>query len=431
MSLSDIDRLTDIELIQYLLTSTLGGQKMKGVIRPISRQTNCPACDKKFQYLPKLGYACPFCKTVPNRFRIDIHFSGERYFICSDKQGQALDSFQRALILLSHIQHEIENHIFDPSKYVASDIKKFYFENLLDKWISDKERDAEKGQLSYSYINPLKGHIGNYIKPYFKGKDVRDIRTIDVKEFGRQLPDKLSPKTQKNIINALENFFNTLLADEILDKKPLFPKISVPEPAIKWCNREVQDSILNAIPDRHRFIFFFLTRQGLRPAEAVAIKWEDIDLSNGILTVKRTMSYRKIVDRTKNKKVRPRLIHPDVLDILKSIPRGLPNVYLFINPNSKKPYLTDTLQRLWKEACKAVNVDIELYQATRHSVASMAASSGVSIAIIKEVLGHTDIRTTQKYSHVNVLSQSQVFAAQSVLLSQNDSKYISSIRRKT
>ena len=412
MSLSDMDCLTDMELIQYLLTSTLGGQKMKGVIRPISRQTNCPSCEKKFQYLPKLGYACPSCKTVPNRFRIDMHFSGERYFICSDKQGQALDSFQRALLLLSHIQHEIENHIFDPSKYVASDIKKYYFENLLDKWIADKERDAEKGQLSYSYINPLKGHIRNYIKPYFKGKDVRDIRTIDIKEFGRQIPDKLAPKTQKNIINALENFFNTLLTDEILDKKPLFPKISVPEPAIKWCNREVQDSILNAIPDRHRFIFFFLTRQGLRPAEAVAIKWEDIDLSNGIITVKRTMSYRRIVERTKTKKVRPRLIHPDVLDILKSGPQGLPNVYLFINPNSKKPYLTDTLQRFWKEACKAVGVDIELYQATRHSVASMAASSGVSIAIIKEVLGHTDIRTTQKYTHLDVLSQSKVFAAQ-------------------
>lgn len=179
MSLSDMDRLTDIELIQYLLTSTLGGQKMKGVIRPISRQTNCPACDKKFQYLPKLGYACPSCKTIPNRFRIDIHFAGERYFICSDKQGQALDSFQRALLLLSHIQHEIENHIFDPSKYVASDIKKFYFENLLVKWIAHKEREAEKGQLSYSYINPLKGHIRNYIKPYFKGKDIRDIRTIE------------------------------------------------------------------------------------------------------------------------------------------------------------------------------------------------------------------------------------------------------------
>ena len=59
-----------------------------------------------------------------------------------------------------------------------------------------------------------------------------------------------------------------------------------------------------------------------------------------------------------------------------------------------------------------MGADIELYQATRHSAAFMAASSGVFIAIIKEVLGHTDIRTTQKYSHVDVLSQSQVFAAQ-------------------
>jgi site-specific recombinase XerC len=51
---------------------------------------------------------------------------------------------------------------------------------------------------------------------------------------------------------------------------------------------------------------------------------------------------------------------------------------------------------------------------TYNSVAATVASSGVSIAIIKEVLGHTDIRTTQKYSHVDVLSQSQVFAAQYV-----------------
>lgn len=78
MSHSDMDRLTDIELIQYRLTSTIGGQKMKGVIRPISRQTKCPACDKKFQYLPKLGYTCSSCMTVPNRFRIDIHFSGKK-----------------------------------------------------------------------------------------------------------------------------------------------------------------------------------------------------------------------------------------------------------------------------------------------------------------------------------------------------------------
>ena len=117
-----------------------------------------------------------------------------------------------------------------------------------------------------------------------------------------------------------------------------------------------------------------------------------------------------------------------VLDIPRSLPRGLPNVYLFINPNPGKPYLPDTLQKRWKDACKKVKLDIELYQATRHSVASMAASSGVSIAIIKEGLGHTDIRTTQKYSHVDVLAQSQVFAAQKKKIQPKKAK-IKSVRK--
>ena len=56
---------------------------------------------------------------------------------------------------------------------------------------------------------------------------------------------------------------------------------------------------------------------------------------------------------------------------MRSIPRGLPNVYLFINPNSGKPYLTDWLQRLWRDACKTAGASIGLYAATRHSVASM------------------------------------------------------------
>jgi integrase len=276
----------------------------------------------------------------------------------------------------------------------------------------DKEAVANKGQLSWSYIGPLKGYVSNYIKPFFKGKDVRDIRTVDVKAFYKTLPDNLSPKMHKNILNGLENLFNTLLQDEVIEKKPIFPVITVPEPVTKWCNREAQDKLLSAIPDQHRFIFFFLTRQGIREGEAVAIQWQDIDLEAGIFTPVRAMSNRSIVNRTKTKKIRPRLLHPEVLDILKSIPRGLPHTFLFINPNCGRPYLPDLLQRMWKKACKAVGVEISLQQGTRHSVASMAASSGVSIAIIKEVLGHTDIRTTQRYSHMDVISQGQVFNAQ-------------------
>lgn len=332
--------------------------------------------------------------------------------MCSDKTGQALDTYERAFKLLASIQTEIDNHTFDPTKYVKKDQQKFLFGTLIESWLADKEKEASKGKLSWSYIHPLKGHINNYILPFFQGKDIRDIRTIDIKEFYKQLPDRLSAKTQKNILDEMRNFFNRMIEDEVIEKKPIFPKVSVPEPEIKWCNRELQDRIINGIPDKHRFIFFFLSRQGVRPGEAIALKWGDIDFKNGILTVKRTMSFRQILERTKTKKIRPRLLHPDILDILLEIPRGLPNNYIFINPNTGRPYMPDTIQKIWRRAAEDAGSDITLYQATRHSVASMAATSGVSIQIIKEVLGHTDIRTTQKYAHLDVLAHAQVFEAQ-------------------
>lgn len=402
--------LTTIPAIRYLLTHN--EEKMKGIIRLTSRYSRCPTCKKGFTHVPKLGYICHNCQTVPKRFYIDLWWRGRRIRICSDKTGQSLDSFERARRLQAHIQTEIDNHTFDPSRYIKVEVQQFYFENLIRKWLFEKEELTRKGERSEAYIGPLKGYVKNYFLPFFHGEDVRDIRTVNVKDFYMQLSDSLSPKTKRNILNALENFFKGLMSDEVIEKKPAFPQVSVPESSVKWCNREVQDAILNAIPEKHKFVFYFLTRQGVRPGEATAIKWGDINLETGILTVSRAMSNRKIVEKTKTKKVRPRLLHPDILNILKSIPRGLPHIYLFINPNSGRPYLTDSLQDIWKRACEKAGVDIKLYEATRHSVASMAASSGVSIVIIKETLGHTDIRTTQKYSHVDVLAQGQVFAAQ-------------------
>jgi integrase len=386
--------------------------KGEGAIRARGK---CPVCNGHFTEIKGAGFICLGHKTVPKKLYVDLPWKGQRIRIYSDKTGQVLDTYDRANTVLKTIRGEIENHTFDPARYVKADLEKFYFDAIVDQWLKDKEAVANKGQLSWSYIGPLKGYVSNYIKPFFEGKDVRDIRTVDIKGFYKTLPDNLSPKTHKNILNALENLFNTLLQDEVIEKKPIFPVITVPEPMTKWCTREVQDKLLSAIPDQHRFIFFFLTRQGIREGEAVAIQWQDIDLEAGIFTPVRAMSNRSIVNRTKTKKIRPRLLHPEVLDILKSIPRGLPHTFLFINPNCGRPYLPDLLQRMWKKACKAVGVEISLQQGTRHSVASMAASSGVSIAIIKEVLGHTDIRTTQRYSHMDVISQGQVFNAQKKL----------------
>ncbi len=80
---------------------------MKGTIRPISRQRKCPKCKASFKHILKLGYACPDCYTAPTRFFIDLYWNGQRPGIYSDKLGQPLDSYQRAMNLLARIQGEM------------------------------------------------------------------------------------------------------------------------------------------------------------------------------------------------------------------------------------------------------------------------------------------------------------------------------------
>ena len=126
-------------------------QKMQGVIRPISRQRKCPKCKKRFKHYLKVGYICPECKTTPDRFFIDLHWNGQRPGIYSDKLGQPLDSYQRALNLFAKIQGEVDTHTFDPTRYVKKDLHAFLFENLMKDWYLIRKRQL----IRINFLGPM------------------------------------------------------------------------------------------------------------------------------------------------------------------------------------------------------------------------------------------------------------------------------------
>ncbi|MBF0556014.1 MAG: tyrosine-type recombinase/integrase, partial [Nitrospirae bacterium] len=73
-------------------------------------------------------------------------------------------------------------------------------------------------------------------------------------------------------------------------------------------------------------------------------------------------------------------------------------------------------------------VQIQLKNGTRHSVASQAATAGVPIQAIQGVLGHTDIRTTMdNYACTDLTAQMVVFAA--LGLKDNEAKVVDIARQ--
>ncbi|MCL5024731.1 MAG: hypothetical protein M1497_15460 [Nitrospirae bacterium] len=142
--------------------------------------------------------------------------------------------------LQTHIEVEIDNHVFDPSRYVKSEQERFYFARFAEAWLRGKEQDVKQGLRAQSYVKELLYYNKKYFC-FFGNRDIRDLRRYDMEEFKNSLPSHISPKTIKNVLIALKNLFMTAYRHELIEKVPSFPSIDVPEySGWKWIDAETQ-----------------------------------------------------------------------------------------------------------------------------------------------------------------------------------------------
>lgn len=383
-----IAHLTKIDDINYLLYQ---GDKMKGSIRV---KGICPVCREKFQQIPKLGYICSTCKTLPSRLYVDVNFKGQRIRIFSDSTGQAIDSWQRASNLLARINFELTNHTFDPTKYVKADLVKFTLATRLNNWITDKQREVGTGNIAPSTVKTYKTYARCYYIPLIGTMDIRELRTYDIQEFYKRLPQK-SMKYIKSILDTLKNFLNEMRRLEFIATVPSFPTIKLSSQPIKWVNRDTQDAIISEIPIQHRPIYYFMTRQVCRPSEARTLKVKDLSLQNDTITIQRTFSVNQIVERDKEGNGTERALNPELNDILAATIKGK-FAEEFVFTVKGRPY-GKAINRIWNNACKKVGVKISLYNGTKHSICSQAGRAGIGDSGIQQLANHADIRSTKKY----------------------------------
>lgn len=183
------------------------------------------------------------------------------------------------------------------------------------------------------------------------------------------------------------NFFTQIKLAKVPKNNPIFIKENELDELLK----QETNPLLKEI---YRFGFY----TGLRLSEIINLKWNGIDLANSIIRIMNTDEFT-----TKSKKERIVPINPEVKEILA---RRYPKVitieqtdFVFTKEGLKfrGDYLTKAFKKCVRES--ELNNDLHFHN-LRHSFASNMAIKGVSILIIKELLGHADVKTTQIYSHL-------------------------------
>jgi integrase len=145
-----------------------------------------------------------------------------------------------------------------------------------------------------------------------------------------------------------------------------------------------------------KYIVPMLILTGARKREVLDAKWSDFDLSR--------RAWR--IPITKSGKARHVPLSDGALNLLATMPRNPDCKWAFANPETGKPYTS--IFYPWNNARKSVGLsDVRMHD-LRHSFASLLINSGRTLYEVQHILGHTQVKTTQRYAH---LSQDTLLAA--------------------
>ncbi len=224
---------------------------------------------------------------------------------------------------------------------------------------------------------------------------VQELTTEQLKRYMLYCVVKLqlSENTLHSRLNALKFYF-----EQVLKKEKFFFDIPRSKKQIqlpKVLNEAEIGRLFKAIINlKHKAIVFTAYSAGLRVSEVVNLKLTHIDSKR--MTI--------LVEQSKGKKDRYVNLSPLLLDILRSYlktQRPKPIHFLFEGQTAGEPYSTRSAQQIFIEAKKRAGIAKHIsFHGLRHSFATHLLEKGVDIKYIKDILGHFDIKTTERYVHV-------------------------------
>jgi integrase/recombinase XerD len=233
-----------------------------------------------------------------------------------------------------------------------------------------------------AYIYHNKRFLG-YIK-----KEEYEINEEDVKKYIGELISKDYSASSISLIRAaLKFYYDEILKKDIINFKT--PKSEKKLPVV-LSKQEVRRLIANSGNERNMLIIKMLYSSGLRLSECINLKSNDIEFDEGIMWVR----------SGKGKKDRLAIISDSLSRELKRYIDKNNTEHIFSGPNG--PFSPRYIEKIVKKAAEDAGIKKKVTPHTlRHCFATHLLESGVDIRKIQELLGHSNLQTTQIYTKVS------------------------------
>ena len=317
----------------------------------------------------------------------------------------------------AEVAAKLAKFLSDQEGGLTFDAGKQTLDDYLDRWLNDSVR----GTVRQSTFERHEQIIRLHLRPSLGSIKLKALRPAHVQGFYRESLDSgLSPATVHKIHAVLHKALGQAVGWSLVPRNPtevVTPPRPAPDEVRPLGSEQVKVLLEAASGERFESIYVLAIYTGLRQGELLGLKWDDVDLGDGLVRVRRTLTRhrgRLLLSEPKTKRSRRtvRLTEPAVDALRDHLARqvvqieGLGDAYrdqglvfatqtgALVNPsNLRKRSFAPLLERAGLPKIR--------FHDLRHTCATLLLARNVNPKIVSEMLGHATISITlDTYSHV-------------------------------
>ena len=261
-----------------------------------------------------------------------------------------------------------------------------------EKWISSYVEINNKP----SEIKNKKTYLRSCLLPFFGHKRLDEISSLNIEEFKAHQLKKLKPKTINGQVGTLAKCLRTAIEWGELDKMPMIRPLRCDPEEFDYLNEEEANRLLATASEPYKTAILLALHTGMRIGELMALNWEKVDFLKKQIIVKDNFSVG-VLGSTKGNKIR---YIPMTQDLYTHLIALSPKEGFVLKGPDGLRFRPECSRTNIHKICEEAKLRQIGWHKLRHTFASRLAEKGVALLTIKELMGHSDIRTTMRYAHL-------------------------------
>ena len=216
-------------------------------------------------------------------------------------------------------------------------------------------------------------------------------------DYANSLREEISVPTINKHMKQMSSFYQFLMVKGYVKANPFYQLPSLSNSDSPYKDKVISDEQAKAIIKasdsfeiRTKTLIYLLMNIAPRIGEVSRIRVKDIDLDNNKIWIRskghndQIARYSNFNDKTKD------------LLIRLMVEYGLDREYLFVNYKGEQ-LSEQSLRKMWYEVCESIGIEGITPHQCRHFLGSTLISKGVPTEKVAQVLGHSSIKTTERY----------------------------------